>query len=130
MGRRLRAAAFPRHRVDLRLMLPSQDIQTVREWAEARIRPDLRDQIRIEVDEGPHSLTLYECRPPWREDFGPEWSRVGFARLTFTRVGDDWFLECTDGRGGFRPYAYADPTSNVSELLAAIDDDAVGIFWG
>jgi hypothetical protein len=111
-------------------MLPSEDTQAVRAWAAQRIPPERGHQIRIEVDESPHSLTLYECRPPWREDFGPEWSRTGFARLTFTRVGDEWFLECIDGKGGFRPYAYADPTQDVTDLLAAIVDDPTGIFWG
>jgi hypothetical protein len=111
-------------------MLPSDDVDIVRRWAEQRISPDVRDQIRIDVDESHHSLTLSECRPPWREDFGPEWSRTPFARLTFTRVGDEWLLECIDGKGGFRPYAHAEPTRAIGGLLAAIDDDPTGIFWG
>lgn len=111
-------------------MVPQEDAAIVRQWAEERIPLEMRDGIRIEIDEDHHSLTLYECRPPWREDLGPEWTRVGFARLTYTRGGDEWLLECIDGNRGFRPYPQADPTRSIGELLAAIDDDPSGIFWG
>ena len=33
------------------------------------------NEIRVEMDVDPRSVTIFECRPPWHEDFGPEWTR-------------------------------------------------------
>ncbi len=37
-----------------------------------------------------NSVTIIERRPPWREDFGPEWSRLTVAQLRYENEG--WAL--------------------------------------
>ncbi len=44
-------------------------------------------QIRYEIDADACAVTILECRPTWREDFGPEWSPFPVARL---RHGLQW----------------------------------------
>ncbi len=57
-----------------------------------RVPEHLRDQVRVECDAGPGYLTIVECRPPWRKDFGPEWTRFPIARLRYTSTTRRWAL--------------------------------------
>ncbi len=75
-------------------------------------------------------MTILECRPPWRDDFGPEWSRFPIARLRFTRVRKEWAIYWRDRNLKFHLYDLVAPTSNVEALLAEIDRDPTGIFFG
>ncbi len=36
--------------------------------------------LRVECDAGPGYLTIVECRPRWRKDLGPQWTRFPIAR--------------------------------------------------
>ena len=51
-----------------------------------------RGDIRIECDLASRHLTICECRPLWREDFGPEWTRSPLARLHYTKNTGLWTL--------------------------------------
>ena len=42
----------------------------------------------------PRHSTICECRPPWREDLGPDWPRFPIARLH--RTTGLWFLYWRD----------------------------------
>ena len=44
-------------------------------WAPAHVG----DQLRVEADVAERHLTIVECRPPWRADVGPEWTRFPIA---------------------------------------------------
>ncbi|MCB1258230.1 MAG: hypothetical protein KDB26_14055 [Microthrixaceae bacterium] len=65
-------------------MLPETDLARIRRWVEARaarLPERARDQIRYEIDVDDRAVTILECRPPWRADFGTEWTRFPIARL-------------------------------------------------
>jgi hypothetical protein len=53
-------------------VIPELDLAKIRKYARRVVSPDIRDQIRMEVDIRGKTVTIVECRPPWREDFGPE----------------------------------------------------------
>jgi len=44
----------------------------------------------------PRHLTICECRPPWHEDGGPDWSRFPIARLHYTEITGLWTLYWRD----------------------------------
>jgi hypothetical protein len=46
--------------------LPETDVHRVLLWANKRNVPEFSDEYRIEVDVAPVSITIFECRPPWR----------------------------------------------------------------
>ena len=72
-------------------MVPETDVQRALLWANKRNRPELLDQYRIEVDVAPVSITIFECRPPWRPGGDPSWTRFPIARLDrcrFDALGD------------------------------------------
>ncbi len=74
--------------------------------------------------------TILECRPPWREDFGPEWTRQEIARLRYTNSTGTWTLYWPDRHSKFHRYEDLDPTPTIDRLLAEIDTDPICIFWG
>jgi hypothetical protein len=66
--------------------------------------------------------------PPWRDDIGAEWSSTKVAQLRYD--GANWALYCSDSSGRWWRYDEAAPARDVAPLLAAIDEDVTGIFWG
>ena len=55
-----------------------------------------RDQIRDELDVDDRAVTMLECRPPWRADFGTEWTRFPIARLRYTKTRREWQIYWRD----------------------------------
>ena len=50
----------------------------------------------MECDVAPRHLTIVECRPPWRQDMGTEWTRFPIARLRYTKSTKQWSLYWRD----------------------------------
>ena len=112
--------------------LPETDVARVRRWVteqNERIGEHI-NQMRVEMDVDARSITTFECRPPWREDFGPEWTRQEIARLRYTKAAGTWALYWSDRHSRFHRYEDLDPTARVERLLAEIDADPACIFWG
>lgn len=114
-------------------MIPELDQHWITRWVEARNAglPDAaRDKIRYELDVTATTVTILECRPPWRADCGPNWTRFPIARLRYTKTRRQWSLYWRDRNLRFHLYAPAPATSSVEDLLAEVDRDPTGIFWG
>lgn len=110
--------------------LPELDIARVRRWCEQRVPEHARDQVRVECDIGPRHLTIVECRPPWREGIGPEWTRFPIARLRYTQATRTWTLYWRDRNLRFHLYDQIEPSPDIGDLLLEIDRDPTAIFWG
>lgn len=113
--------------------LPELDVARVKRFVDARnerVPPKARDKIRYELDLAPGSVTIMECRPPWREGFGPEWTRSPIARLRYVKVRKEWGIYCRDRNLKFHLYDRVAPTPNVETLLDEITADPTYIFWG
>lgn len=100
------------------------------EFCRDRIPAEHRAEIRLEYELRGNSITLFECRPPWRPDFGPEWTRMKIAQLRFEPNGKTWALHWADRNERWHLYDDVDPALSVEPLLAEIDEDPTGIFWG
>jgi hypothetical protein len=111
-------------------VLPETDVVRVQQWCRARVPEHLRGEVRVEVDVADRHLTIVECRPPWRADIGPEWSRFPIARLRHVKATRLWSLYWRDRNLRFHEYDLAPATATVEELLAEIDRDPTAIFWG
>lgn len=114
-------------------MLPELDVARARKFVEARNAEmpfDARDQVRYELDVAPSSLTIIECRPPWREDYGPEWTRLSVARLRYAKSRGAWSLYWRDRHERFHLYDRVAPTPSIQALLDEIEADPTNIFWG
>jgi hypothetical protein len=103
-------------------------VAQVERFCEARVPEDMRSEVRLEHRVRGNAITIVERRPPWREDVGPEWSSTTVAQLRFD--GSVWTVHCADSSGHWWPHDLAAPARDVAPLLAAIDEDPTGIFWG
>jgi hypothetical protein len=111
-------------------VLPNPDVARIRALCDQRVPDDARDQVRIELEEDKQSVTILECRPPWREDYGPEWTRSPIARLRYVSTTRRWTLYYRRHTGRWERYPLLGPTPRLDELLAEIDQDPICSFWG
>lgn len=88
------------------MTLPETDVARVRRWvADQNERiGDHIDEMRVEMDVDPRAITILDCRPPWREDFGPDWTRQEIARLRYTKSTVLWTLYWPDRQSRFHRY--------------------------
>jgi len=110
--------------------LPETDVARVQRWCRARVPERVRDEVRVEVDVAERHLTIVECRPPWRADFGPEWTRFPIARLRYTKATGLWSLYWRDRNLKFHGYGRVPGSVSVGDLLDEVDRDPTAIFWG
>jgi len=114
-------------------MIPEMDLARLRRWVEARnsaLSERAQGQIRYELDVTDRTVTILECRPPWRSDYGPEWTRFPVARLRYTKTRGEWSLYWRDRNLKFHEYDLVSPTRHVDDLIVEIDRDPTSIFWG
>jgi hypothetical protein len=99
-------------------------------WCAARVPDRALHQVRVECEVADRHLTIVERRAPWREDFGPEWTRFPIARLRYTKTRNTWSLYWRDRNLRFHTYDPLPATGDIEQLLAEIDRNPSGIFWG
>ncbi|MEK6252033.1 MAG: DUF3024 domain-containing protein [Actinomycetota bacterium] len=104
--------------------------RTVEAFCSSRVPEGLRDEIRIECTRRGKSITIVERRPPWNPDFGPEWSETKVAQLRLDDSAGTWSLYCPDSNGRWHDYDRVGPSQTVEPLLAEVEADPTGIFWG
>ena len=90
----------------------------------------MRAELRVEADVAERHLTIVECRPPWRADLGPGWTRFPIARLRYTQATRLWSLYWRDRNLKFHKYDRLPPSASIEDLLAEVDRDPTAIFWG
>lgn len=109
---------------------PELDIARVRTWCRQRVPDRLHDELRVECDVDGRRVTIYEARPPWQPDLGPEWTRSAVAQLRYTATSRAWTLYWRDRNLRWRAYRDLPAARPVGELLDEVERDPTGIFWG
>lgn len=114
-------------------VLPETDVARARRWVAARndsLPGRARDQVRYELDVADRHLTVMECRAPWRDGSDGEWTRFPIVRFHYVKTRREWSMYWRDRNLKFHRYDPFPPTSALDDLLAAVDADRSGIFWG
>ena len=99
-------------------------------FCDQRVPDDAGDQIRLEHSVRGDAITIFERRPPWREDLGPEWTRQKIAQLRYDRASATWSLYWGDSNDRWLAYEPREPTGDAGPLLAEVGADPHGCFWG
>ena len=99
-------------------------------YCESKVSEHLRGEVRIECNRRGRTISIVDRRPPWNPEFGPEWSTTKVAQLRFDESARTWTLHWPDRNGRWHRYDQLPPRRTVSSLLAEIDADPTGIFWG
>lgn len=114
-------------------MIPDLDLQRVRRWINQQngeMPPQLRDQLRYELEMTNRTITVVECRPPWGEQSAPEWTRLPICRFRYTKTRQQWSLYWCDHNLEFHEYGLIEPTRHIDELIEEVKFDPSALFWG
>jgi hypothetical protein len=109
---------------------PEPDVDRVRVWCRQRVPERLHDELRVECELDARHVTIYEVRPPWRPDLGPDWTRSPVAQLRYTAKSRAWTLYWQDRHLRWREYRELSAGRPIEELLDEVGCDPTGIFWG
>lgn len=93
-----------------------------------RIPPEFQDRIRVTWSRRGTTVTVAEERPGWRDP--TEWTHLPIARFRFNAADGKWRLFCADRHERWHLYDRVRPTADLRKLLAEVDRDPTGIFWG
>lgn len=108
----------------------AQDLARIRRWVEVRIPVEHQNTVRVEMAIRGANVTIYELRPPSRDDRAPEWSRRPMAQLRHTGSAY-WLLLWPDNRDRWQRHPLAlDVTRDLESLLSELDEDGLCLFWG
>jgi hypothetical protein len=110
--------------------LPELDVARVKRWCDLKVPDRMSDRVRVECETSQRHLTILETRPPLREPSDGEWTRTIVARLYYRSADRLWQLYWSDRNQRLHAYDMAAPSIRVNDLLAEIDADPTGIFWG
>ncbi len=105
-------------------------VVAVRRFCEQRVRPEIRDKLRYDVETRGKAITIFECRPPWRAGIGPEWTKMKIAQFRFDAESRTWSLYWANRNERWLEYPDAKPSADIGDLIAALDDDVSGAFFG
>lgn len=100
------------------------------EPATTRCRNGRGTRFGRELDVADRHLTVLECRVPWRAGSRAEWTRFPIVRFHYVKARREWSTYWRDRNLKFHRYDPFPPTSALDDLLAAVDADRSGIFWG
>ena len=99
-------------------------------FCETRSPDEFRDKVRVTCSRRGNAVTIFEERPPWRPDYGPDWTQLKVAQLRFDDAAGTWSLYSRDSREKWWAYDGVPASTSVDPLLAEINRDPTGIFWG
>jgi DUF3024 family protein len=104
-------------------------VAAVEAFCEARIPEQHRDEVRLECACRGNTITIHERRAPWNPEL-PDWTSLKVAQLRFDPALGRWSLYCRDSNERWWAYEDIGTSASVDPLLAEIDADPTGIFWG
>lgn len=109
--------------------LPTSDLERIRAYCDERVPGELADQVRVEARAKGQSVTIVESRPPWRGERGPGWTEVRIAQLRHDARLGRWSLYWSDRNERWHRYEESYP-GPIDAVLAELDRDPLGVFWG
>lgn len=111
--------------------LPEIALAAVEVLCESRVPEQHRHEIRLGCTRRGHTITILERRAPWNPELiGPDWTSLEIAQLRFDQSSGRWSLYCRDRNEQWCPYENIGTSASIGPLLAEIDADPTGIFWG
>jgi hypothetical protein len=102
----------------------------VERFCERRSPEDARADMRLEHEARGSKITVVERRAPRNPQSGPDSSRQPIAELRYDAATGTWALYWLRHTGRWHRYEELPAAQDVGPLLAEIDADPDGVFWG
>lgn len=97
-------------------------------FCEKRVPERLRDQIKIGYRIEKSNIFIFESRPRWNEP--SEWLDMDFVKITYAKSRGIWKLYWKRASGKWNQYEPLRDSKNIDDLIAIIDEDRYGCFFG
>jgi hypothetical protein len=113
--------------------IPELHLHQITRWCQQRVPTHVRDKVRVEHRVRGRNVTVVERRPPWSPAVGPEWTTMPIAQLRYIPpppAGGRWRLYWADRNNRWHLMDDVPPATTPGPLLAELDADKTGIFWG
>ena len=101
----------------------------VEAYCERHVPEQYRDEMRLDASARGKAITIVERRPPWREDYGPEWTSMRIAQMRYDPATSCWSIFWADRNDRWLRYP-ARPARSIERILAVIESDQSGAFFG
>ncbi len=101
----------------------------VGDFCKKRVPAHLLEKINISYKVKGNSVTIFENRAPWRPEL-KDWTSMSIAQIRYDDKIGEWSLYCADRNDKWHKYMDFEATKNIDKILAEIDKDPTGIFWG
>lgn len=97
-----------------------------------RKRPpvEIRSQLDLGFSYENNTFELYEVRPVWNSPDKNEFQKLSFAKFKYVKTQKIWKLYWQRGSGKWQSYEPLAEVSNIDLILACIDEDTFGCFYG
>jgi hypothetical protein len=102
--------------------------RTVGELCRRTTRPEHAHLLRFDCEIDGRAVTIWEARPPW--DGVGDWTRMGVARFRFFRSRGEWQLYWMRQDLNWHIYDDAPPSPDLAALVAIVEADRHGAFFG
>lgn len=70
------------------------------------------------------------CPASFRPSENDEWTRLSVAQFRYDAETRHWRLYCADRNSHWHEYDDRDQSERLEDLIAEVDADPTGIFWG
>ncbi|MEQ0561451.1 DUF3024 domain-containing protein [Amycolatopsis sp. NEAU-NG30] len=107
--------------------IPELALRQIERWCAQRVPERLRDRIRVECRTRGRTVTIVERRAPGQPE--ADWTEQKIAQLRLDDFGI-WSVFWADRTGRWLSYPDAPVASTPPALLAEIDRNPDGVFWG
>ncbi len=97
-------------------------------YCERRCPPEVRDRMRLSFRVRGESITLLETTPAFLQP--KQWDELVVAQFRRDAHSGHWRLYCADRNSRWHLYQGLRPAKTLRPLLAEVDRDPTGIFWG
>ena len=110
--------------------LPELEVARIVKYCASRVPDRLRHEIRVECDIASRHVTICECRPPWREDFGPEMDAIPDRPPVLHEENRVVDVVLAGSAPQISPPPVLGSSPHVQDLLDHIESGGDPIFWG
>jgi hypothetical protein len=101
----------------------------VGDFCKKRVPAHVLDKLNLSNKIRGNNVTIFENRAPWHPDM-KEWTSMAIAQLRYDEKTGKWTLYCADRNDRWHEYYDMEPTKDIGKILAEIDEDPTGIFFG
>lgn len=98
------------------------------DYCENKVPPHVRDKLRVEFQIRGDEVKLFESRPPWRGE--GDWISSKIARFKKDPKTETWLLYWADRNGKWLNYPPLPYHRDIEKLLAEVEKNENGAFWG